>query len=194
MEFCAIGSDETLKGDTFGGLVVVGAFFEEKENLHFRDSKTLSEQQILAQAGELLEHYKDRFVIKNLSAKEYNDAVSFQKVTGVLNALHLEVGLELKKRFGQEHKHLVDEYPGCHVGDYQVKQAESQNKSVAAASIVARYYAIKQFEELSKDLGFIVPKGSTHVQEALMKIKSMNIEYQNYVKIGFKNVKKALLL
>lgn len=191
MTVYTIGSDETLKGDSFGGLVVVGAFFDKE--LDLVDSKRMTDDRIRVVAQELLLNYSDNFVVKNLSAKEYNDRLEHMKLTPLLNALHTEVGIQLKKKFGFNHAHLVDQYPGCIAGDESVEKAEDQCVAVAAASIVARYYGLLQFDEMSKQLGFIVPKGSTHVAEAFEKLKSMDVNYGEFVKLSFKNVQKALL-
>jgi ribonuclease HIII len=61
---------------------------------------------------------------------------------------------------------------------------------VAAASILARAYALNQLKELSKKAKFSIPKGSTHVKHALEKIKKFNLDPREYVKLNFSNVKK----
>ncbi|MBN1175198.1 hypothetical protein JXA48_01000 [Candidatus Woesearchaeota archaeon] len=187
-----IGSDETLKGDTFGGLVVVGAYFEKSEEdtlkqLGVVDSKQLTDIQIEKIAKILLEDYKERFVIYEIEAKEYNELTKQRSITGILNEAHNHVGFELKKTyFGA--KQVVDQYPGCQAGDYMIQKAESFFVAVAAASIVARYYGIEQFNRLSKEAGFVLPKGSTHVEEALKLLKELGKDLSEFAKMHFKNV------
>lgn len=184
----SIGSDETLKGDTFGGIVIVGAYFSEDE-IRVRDSKLYTDKQIIVLAEELLEKYPKRFVIKNLSPEKYNAMYAeLGSQTAILNQLHAEVGNELKDVYSA--LHVVDQYPGCLCGDFSVTKAESHYGSVAAASVIARYYGIKQFEELSKKAGFRIPKGSTHVREVLEKMKANTMALDTFAKMHFSTVMK----
>ena len=187
-----IGSDETLKGDTFGGLVVVGAYFEKSEDEDLKaigvvDSKQLTDMQIERIAEMLLGRYNDRFVVEEIEPEEYNHITRQKSITMLLNDLHQSIGLEIKKKHAGA-KHVVDQYPGCRVGDYMLQKAESLFPAVAAASIVARYYGIRQFERLSKRAGFILPKGSTHVKEALKQLKEKGVKLSEFAKMHFKNV------
>ncbi len=193
-----IGSDETLKGDSFGGLIVVAAYFskaEEQEllDLGVKDSKLLSDDHILRIAEELEKNYPDKFSIKEYSPLEYNKAVAkMGGVTPLLNKAHEETGNVLKNKFGESLLHIVDEYPGCVVGDKRLPRAESKSLAVAAASIVARARAIEQFNELSKEAGFHIPKGSTHVKEAIQLLIHKNLPVDKFLKLHFKNVQKII--
>ncbi|MBU0471478.1 MAG: hypothetical protein KKF89_02560 [Nanoarchaeota archaeon] len=189
-----VGSDETLKGDTFGGLIVVGfrANNEERErlrNLGVRDSKTITDNVILRMAEDLKEYFSNNFFILSLMPEEYNAKVGVFGLTNILNELHRKVNIELKTSISI---HVVDKYPGCRVGDIIEEKAESKYVEVAAASIIARDEAIKQFEELSRMASFRVPKGSTHVTEALNFLKRKNLKPAKFVKTHFRNVKNAL--
>lgn len=191
-----IGSDETLKGDTFGGLVVVAAYFKVKEydrlkNMGVKDSKSLTDLKIINIAENLIEYYNDRFEIIDLNAYEYNEKVTITNVTTLLDETHLKVGKKLKEKFNVK-KQVVDKYPGCKTGDVMVEKGESKSLVIAAASIVARYYGLKQFADLSAKAGFMIPKGSTHVKEALEKLKKENKNLKEFVKVSFKNVKPFL--
>ena len=179
-----IGSDEALKGDTFGGIVVAAVKADEKVRaklvaLGVRDSKTITDKKVLQLAPQIekiaLHH------IKNVFPKTYNLVVDNQTV--LLNALHRECFIALKPG-----KHIVDKYPGCTVGDIIVEKAESKYPEVAAASILARAYALKQLAELSKRAGFTIPKGSTHVATGLKNLKEKGLPADEFVKIKFKNV------
>jgi len=106
----------------------------------------------------------------------------------------------LKKKFGDSVLsttgkpllHLVDEYPGCSVGDVRLVKAESKSLSVAAASIVARKIALEQLDSLSGEAGFKIPKGSTHVKEAVQLIIHKELPLDKFVKLHFKNVQKII--
>lgn len=187
-----IGSDETLKGDTFGGLVVVAAYFERSEEETLKkagvvDSKQLTDMQIEKIATLLLENYPDRFVAYEIEPEEYNDLTKQKSITQILNEAHDSLGLKLKTKH-PDAKQVVDQYPGCNVGEYMIQKAESFFVCVAAASIVARYYGLKQFERLSRKAGFVLPKGSTHVDQALKLLKELDVDLDEYAKMHFKNV------
>jgi len=192
----SVGSDETLKGDTFGGLVVVGAFFSKQyyavlKQLGVQDSKKLTDQAIKRIAQQLLEHYPSHFSIQEYSPKEYNQYIKTRTITQLLNSAHCKVGIQSQQRFTEAKEHLVDKYPGCNAGTHQQFQAESYNLAVAAASIVARHIGLEQLATLSKTAGFKLPKGSTHVSFALEALLAKGYCLKDYAKLHFSNVKKA---
>ena len=137
-----IGSDESLKGDTFGGIVVAAVKADEKAREKLReigvaDSKKLSDKEIIVMASRI------RIVveceIRNIFPIEYNG----QKQTILLNKLHKECADFLKP--GQ---HVVDKYPGCRVGEIREEKAEDKYVEVAAASVLARATALRQLDTL----------------------------------------------
>jgi len=182
-----IGSDESLKGDTFGGLTVAAVKADNEtrkklQELGVADSKTLSDKEIipLARKIKLIAPCE----IRSIFPEEYNE---YKGITSLLNKLHRECAADLGTG-----KHIVDKYPGCTVGDVQEEKAESKYVEVAAASILAREAALEQFNSLSKTAGFILPKGSTHVLGGLKQLKERNLDFKQFVKIDFKNVKEFL--
>jgi ribonuclease HIII len=181
-----IGSDETLKGDTFGGLIVAAVKADDSQReilrkLNVDDSKKIDDKHIPRLAQRIKESVS--YSIKNIVPEEYNKA----EVTPLLNQLHKGV----KEDLGQG-THIVDKYPGCMVGDIIVERAESKYLEVAAASIIARDEALKQLKELSEQAGFEVPKGSTHVIEGLRELKKRGLDFDKFVKTGFRNVRDFL--
>ena len=85
-----IGSDETLKGDTFGGLVVCAFDYspelEDKlKAMDVKDSKNLSDDKIFIVAQNLLEYYGDRIKIVELMPEEYNKETEHKTVTKLLD-------------------------------------------------------------------------------------------------------------
>jgi len=182
-----IGSDETLKGDTFGGLVVAAVksdlgMRKKLEELGVADSKSLADKEIVQIAEKI-----KRLVpceIRSLLPEEYNKDGS---ITEMLNRLHQE-----SARYLAPGKHIVDKYPGCSVGDVQEEKAESKYVEVAAASILARAAALKQLDYLSIEAGFRIPKGSTHVKWALKELKDKNLSFKKFVKLNFSNVREFL--
>lgn len=183
-----IGSDEALKGDTFGGLVVAAVKADEKIRpqlikLGVDDSKKLSDGKIIFLAEKIRRIAACE--VENILPEEYNN--KFGKVTKLLNELHHSCAKYLAPG-----KHIADKYPGCAVGDLQVEKAESKYVEVAAASILARDAALKQLMFLSKLAGFTLPKGSTHVKSALSELKKRGLDFKKFVKMDFKNVKEFL--
>lgn len=182
-----IGSDEALKGDTFGGLVVAAVKADDKireqlKELGVADSKTLSDKEVLYLADKIKKIAPCE--IKSLLPEEYN---AHSKITLMLNQLHQEAAEFLKPGI-----HVVDKYPGCTVGRIREEKAESKYLEVAAASILARASALQQLDYLSSLAGFPIPKGSTHVQLALLELKHRKFDFWKFVKIDFNNVKEFL--
>ncbi len=209
-----IGSDESLKGDTFGGIVVAAVKADENLRrelieLGVADSKMLADEEILFLAGKiksitqcevrsvLPEEYNlhvSHSIKENISREPRNtiDANAFNpnnnhNVTHLLNKLHKECAKYLAPG-----THLVDKYPGCAVGDIREEKAESKYVEVAAASILARATALQQLDFLSAEAGFTIPKGSTHVLSALQELKRRNLKFHSFVKMHFWNVKEFL--
>ncbi|MBU0456829.1 MAG: hypothetical protein ABH824_07230 [Nanoarchaeota archaeon] len=182
-----IGTDESLKGDTFGGLVVAGVKADDKlrsylQELGVADSKRLNDKEILVMAEKIKSNVPCE--IKSILPEEYNH---HGKITAMLNRLHKECAEYLFPG-----KHVVDKYPGCTVGDIQTIKAESKYIEVAAASVLARSTALQQLNYLSAQAGFRIPKGSTHVKFALEVLKERKMNFRKFVKLDFNNVKEFL--
>jgi ribonuclease HIII len=190
LQFYVVGSDESLKGDTFGGIVVAGVAVNDKtretlRRLGVADSKSLVESRIFA----LAKHIKELcpHVVYSVYPKEYNS----HTLTSLLNTLHAKTKISLSESV-RVSKHIVDEYPGCSVGDIRETKAESKYIEVAAASILAREAALLQIRELSKRAGFTLPLGSTHVGTALLQLQKRKLDPSEFVKLHFKNVRAVL--
>ena len=182
-----IGTDESLKGDTFGGLVVAGVKADQELRQRLieegvADSKTLDDQEILLIA-ERIKHLVP-CEVKSILPHEYNQS---GEVTKMLNKMHQECANYLSPG-----KHVIDKFPGCAVGEVQVEKAESKFVEVAAASVLARAAALQQLDYLSAQAGFRLPKGSTHVKLALFELKERRLDFNLFVKTSFTNVKEFL--
>ncbi len=183
-----VGTDEALKGDTFGGILVAGVRADFKSRLKLirmgaRDSKLLSKEEIKSLANEIMKDFP--WYAANILPEEYNRRVEDFGVTGLLNQLHAECFEKLKIKGA---KHVVDRFPGCKVGDIALIHGESESVEVAAASIIARHLANKQIEQLSVKAGMVIPMGSTHVSAALEKLRKSGLQINLFVKMGFRNV------
>jgi len=182
-----IGSDETLKGDTFGGLVVAAVKADKEKRqelikLGVADSKTLSDKEILPMADKIRKIVECE--VKAVLPEEYNQS---EGLTELMNKMHQEVAKYLKPG-----KHIVDKYPGCNVGDLAEEKAESKYVEVAAASVLARAAGLRQLDYLSMKAGFTIPKGSSHVKLALMELKERKLNPKEFVKLHFRNVQEFL--
>ncbi len=181
-----IGSDESLKGDTFGGLIVAGVRADEElrtklKEIGVADSKVLRDREIFRMAQEIKKICSCEII--NLTPQEYNHKVKMYGSSKLLNDMHKQVG-----KFLLPGTHVVDKYPGCSVGDIREIKAEHKYLEVAAASILARAAALDQINFLSKKAGFPVPKGSTHVKWGLEELKEKGLKFEEFVKLHFKNV------
>jgi ribonuclease HIII len=183
-----IGSDESLKGDTFGGIVVAAVKADDEGRkeligLGVADSKSFADKEIIIMAERVKRVAQCE--IKSLLPDEYNKYDG--NVTKLLNKLHADAAKYLFPG-----NHVVDKYPGCNVGNIQVEKAESKYVEVAAASVLARAAALKQLDFLSMQAGFTIPKGSAHVELALHELKQKGLDFSKFVKVDFKNVKGVL--
>lgn len=185
----AVGTDETLKGDTFGGLVVCGfkaddEIREQLKEIGVRDSKSLLKPEIVKLAKELIEKFPNNYHVENIYPKEYNKMNIKMNVTEIMDILHKKCYNKLARTA----VHIVDKYPGCSVGNIIEPKAESKYFEVAAASIIARYHGLMQVRDLEMKSGFFIPLGSTNVESALLELRKKSLEPSEYVKIKFKNV------
>ncbi len=189
-----IGSDESLKGDTFGGIIVAAVKSDEKIRLKLIQSGVKDSKQVLdCKIPELAKRIRaiTEYEIISLFPKDYNlEITKFTGVTFLLNKLHQKAYQCLVQHHPEKTviKHIVDKYPGCTVGHIIETKADENHIEVAAASILAREEALKQLAALSKVAGFKLPKGSTHVTEALKRLKERKADLSFFAKIDFKNV------
>ncbi|MCK4927421.1 MAG: hypothetical protein KAS11_03070 [Candidatus Aenigmarchaeota archaeon] len=190
-----IGSDESLKGDTFGGIVVasVKADDEKREKLKaigVKDSKEITDTVIIELAEKIKEILgKDSYCIYEKNPEAYNQHIG--NTTSLLNAMHTRAIKEL----GDADLIMIDQYPGARINLKNAKtetKAESKYIEVAAASILARERSLDQLDRLSEEVGFKLPKGSTHVKDALKRLKKEGLDFNKFTKLNFRNVKRFL--
>ena len=204
-----IGTDEVGTGDFFGGIVVAGAFVK-KENITFvkqlgvKDSKELSDFKIMQIAPLLIEKIPHYFYILDNLRFNYLTSVHKLNMNHIKSLLHNSVILNMKK--------IVSEYDGIIIDAFTSRanyinylkneklvakdvileeKAENKYLSVACASIIARYEFIKSLDELSKQIGFELPKGAGKpVDSAIKRIyseKGLN-GFKSIAKMNFKNL------
>ncbi len=204
-----IGSDEVGKGDYFGPLVVC-ACFVSKENLNFvnslgvMDSKKIKDSDILKMV-ERLKGVVD-YEVSVLKPFEYNKLVSkYKNVAIVLAKQHILVIEKLVRKLGdvdidsvvvdqfsKSKSRLTDEY-SLKIPFKQFHGGES-DLCVACASVLARYFFLKEFEDMDSKYKFKFPLGATHV---ISKAKDFVKEYgsdelKNVAKVSFRTTDRVL--
>lgn len=206
-----IGSDEVGTGDYFGP-IIVSATYVEKENIPFleelgiRDSKKMTDEKILEVVPKIIKKIPYNSLI--LSNKEYNlnhDKYNMNKAKAIL---HNKVLLKTKLEHTNYDYIVVDQFAEKYVYFNYLKdvnnvvrditfltKAEDQVLSVACASVISRYLFLKEYDKLSKELGFILPKGAGPIVDEVGKkiVEKFGKEKLNEIaKLSFKNTEKIL--
>lgn len=175
-----IGVDESGKGDYFGYLVVAAALVDSETEKKLRELKVRDSKALLDSAAVKLSSKIKKicsYDIVRISPEKYN---SLYKKFGNLNRLlawaharsienllsRAAADYVISDKFADEEllkKALLDK--GKTVEIRQIVRAES-DMAVAAASILARAEFLRTLRVLSREAGYALPKGATHVDEA----------------------------
>lgn len=178
-----IGSDEVGTGDYFGPITVTAAYvsndkIELLKELGVKDSKDLNDTQITKIAEQIIPIIPHSLLI--LRNEKYNELEQSGMNQGKLKAmLHNQAVSKVLTIVKSENKVdgiLIDQFCQPEVffnylrdksvpwksseNIYFSTKAEGVHIAVAAASIIARYAFVKEFEKLSKMAGFELPKGA----------------------------------
>ncbi len=214
-DWSVIGSDEVGKGDYFGPLVVVSAFVSRDQialvkELGVKDSKQLSDPEIVRIARDL--HATIPYQKATLHNSTYNKmqrTMTQGKITAIAHnaALHTLIEkLEQKPdailidQFAEKpvyYQHLRSEHDVVRDDVYFSTKAEGLHVSVAAASILARAFFLKEMDKLSQQVGVTLPKGAgAKVDQVAAKIIHHHGQdyLQKIAKVHFANTKKAINL
>jgi ribonuclease HIII len=204
-----VGIDEAGKGDYFGPLVVAGIRItsgevaEELQRSGIRDSKTLGAAAARLMADRTLQAVGSQNVrVVVLSPREYE---ARRRAAGNVNRLldEVDAGIIGELKDGVE-LIVVDQYatsarerlePFVPEGvRLEVRQKAEDDVAVAAASVVARARYLEEMEPLSRRVGFELPRGSTHVTEALQRVyEGLGMEsLEEVAKVHFSITQQAL--
>lgn len=206
-----IGIDESGKGDFFGPLCVAGVFAEGAQiplliKLGVKDSKALSDAQVLAIAAKMRENGVVHHVVRINPAK-YNELYSqFRNLNRLLAWGHATVIEALHNLTGCI-KVTIDQFAAESVVELALKRKKitleltQRTKAeelpvVAAASIFARAAFLDGLERLRKQYGITLPKGASqatikagqqfiekHGKEALCQVGKLHFKtYQEVLK------------
>lgn len=224
-QFNIIGSDEVGVGDYFGGISVCAVYLTASDipkliNLGVKDSKKINDDKIIEIAKELVKFIKHD--VTNISAYDYNlmyekyQNTHVIKTYGHYKSINNLINLVKNEKLPLE-QIIIDEYASeKNFNQYLSKlgiktnipnmnfltQAESSYLAVATASIIARYYFLKQINNLSLEVGFNLPLGAWNdkVESATIQLLStankdkqkINILLNKYVKKHFANTTKVI--
>lgn len=178
-----VGTDEAGKGEYFGPLVVAGVRVLDAgqsrrlQGLGVRDSKTVANVRATRLAAEILgavgaQNVRELTLLPREYERRRKKAGSVQKLLG---ELHAEILRELQD--GAEVA-IVDSLgagsglerhapPGLRV---EMRPRAEDDVAVAAASVIARARYLEEMDRLSEVVGFELPRGSTHVREAVLRV------------------------
>jgi ribonuclease HIII len=209
-----VGSDEVGTGDYFGPITVVATYVSKEhipllKELGVKDSKGLKDEQISAIANEI--KHVIPYSLLTLHNEKYNQLQQSGMSQGKLKALlhNQAIGHVLKKiapkkpdailidQFAKEevyYQYLKGQKVIHRENVYFSTKAESVHLAVAAASILARFAFVQHFENLSKEAGFVIPKGAgALVDQAAAKLIRANGKESlpHFVKLHFANTEKA---
>ncbi len=181
-----VGTDEAGKGDYFGPLVVAGVRVlgekpaRELREIGVRDSKTLSVPAAMNLAQRITESVgseNTRIVVLSPQEYEVRRKASDNNVNKLLAEVNIQIFYELKDKV---ELFVVDEFgkaASSYVGPrlppgvrLVVRPRAEDDVAVAAASILARARYLEEMDALSKEMGFELPRGSTHVLEAARRV------------------------
>lgn len=204
-----IGSDEVGTGDYFGPIVVTASYVTKKdipflESLKIKDSKKLTDEQILKITPKIIE--KIPYYTITLSNKEYNERNKKYNMNALKAILHNKALLKMTKKYQNYDYIVVDQFAEKYVYYNYLKEsnnvqrnitfitkAEDQCLSVACSAIISRYIFIQEMNKLSKKYNQTLPKGAgTLIDEIgtkLVKQYGENI-LNDIAKINFKNTER----
>lgn len=201
------GSDEVGTGDYFGPVCVCACILEESDKdildkYHIRDSKQMSDEEILKAGEDLIKNVKHSLLI--LDNEKYNEVHKTNNLNMIKAKMHNQAYLNLQKKgynipsacyvddfCGKANyfEYLKDEKEVYHNLVFETK-AENKYEAVAVASVIARYAFIKKMDELSNIYNIKFHKGASELvdEDAKEFVRKYGFDNLNKVaKIHFKN-------
>ncbi len=206
--FDIIGSDEVGVGDFFGGIVVCACYVKRNQidfliEIGVKDSKFLTDEKIIDIYHKIrkLILYK----VSEINPLEYNNLYKKYENGNILKAiLHNDALNGIEKNNITNTKIVMDQFASRNLYYDYLKKANIQNVSkidffetkaetkyiaVAAASIIARYYFLKQIDKLRSISKINIPLGSSNVN---IKNKAREVmkkhQLKEFVKQNFKTI------
>lgn len=205
------GSDEVGFGDFFGPLVVVAAYldeiiYQELSDFVIKDSKKMDDSYIMTYGPLLAGKVKHKVNIvdpvkfNELTKKGYNmNKIKAMLHLNVLTLLHDEcqivAPIYIDKFASEENFSLYVEGMRLLPNITMKEKGESLYPSVALASVLARYYFLKEMAKLNAKYQTIIPLGaSTKVDEFAQEFKKKHGQtaLDKLVKQNFRNYQRLV--
>lgn len=208
----SVGSDEVGTGDYFGPIVVSSSYVKKEDvnylkELGVMDSKKITDEKILEIAPKIIKKVKYKSLV--LTNKDYNKFNKDYNMNKIKAIMHNKV---LYQMINEEHPIIdaiiVDQFAEKYVYYNYLKdtnlvqrnitfmtKAEDKNMAVACSSIISRYIFIQEFNKISKNVGFNLPKGAGNKVDEIGKLivqKYGKDVLENIAKLNFKNTEKIL--
>lgn len=204
-----IGADEVGTGDLFGPVVVAAALvkpdnLEWLDEQHVRDSKTLGDAKIREIAPLLMQKIPHQVLV--LPPKKFNaltkEGYNMNKIKAYLHNHAIKKMVTAHKDFDEV---ILDEFCSkdlyfsylekeqVYRDIFFVTKAESVHKSVAVASIIARYVFLCEMDKLSETIGMTLPKGAGAPAEAIAKLiylQKGKAVFDDIAKVNFKTFER----
>lgn len=204
-----IGSDEVGTGDFFGPVVVCSAYVTPRDypfldTLNIKDSKRISDKEIRLIGERLINQISYHILVLNNT--KYNELIGQGYNLNKLKAyLHNHAIKKMVDKHPDYQKIILDKF--CSETNYFnylanervvkdidfLTQAESVHQAVAVAAIIARYKFLLAFDELSEEIGIVLPKGAGAGVDAIAKVillKYGDEVFKKIAKLNFKNFQK----
>lgn len=210
-----IGNDEVGTGDFFGPIIVCSACVNEDnylrvKRLGVKDSKAITSDDKILSIGEELITFVP-YSISILDNTKYNEItlkpnMNMNKIKAIMhnNVMNkflvkypdLDYNNIVLDDFCGEDKYYEYLSKSKNVIRNIIFETKAENKylSVATASIIARYFFLKEIEKISKESGFEIQKGASNKVDiqASQIIKEKGTNYLSQIaKLNFKNFDKA---
>lgn len=207
--FPQAGSDEVGTGDYFGPVVVCGCIVTSETNdilkkLGVRDSKQLKDEDILKIGPTILKNVPHSILIVN--NEKYNEVHQTNNLNEIKSKLHNQVYVHLRRKYGLPEFKIIDQFtpessyyrylknePLVISGIHFETKAEDKYPSVAAASVLARYTFLKEWEKMEKKYDMTFQKGAGSKVDTCAKEfinKYGKDELSKVAKLHFKNTEK----
>ncbi|MGB4696054.1 MAG: ribonuclease HIII [Bacilli bacterium] len=206
-----IGTDEVGTGDFFGPIVVAGVFVPKNKipmllRLGIKDSKKVSDEKVRNLGPILMKDLQYSMLILDNVKYNYLTRIRNCNMNKLKALLHNNVVYNILQNVKDYDRIIIDAFTTKekyfdYIKDEKIRienvelveKAESKFLAVAAASIIARYGFIHEFDKLSKKVGLELPKGAgSKVDLAISKIMKMQCEryFDVIAKTNFKNFEK----
>ena len=172
-----IGIDESGKGDFFGALCIAGVYVSEDQfpkliEIGVKDSKLMSDAAIKRMGHEIKKHFV--YHIVRINPPKYNQIYAEFKNLNKLLAWGHATAIEQLHARSNCHNVIIDQFADEWVVETALKRKNlelhltqrhrgEEDLVVAAASILARQAFLESLDQLSEQVGIILPKGCSAV-------------------------------